>query len=147
MSTVFSLETVITKEQCFQHLKFPFILEKDYSRLVIEYSYFPKDFLVDGYHLAYAAFKEAYGDVEVMKEDVLQELPLKNHVTLSVLREGIIMGTAHRHPNEMQITLGKDSTEGFHSFKPNNGNYALVLSTHAVLTDSVNVFLKVDAYE
>ncbi len=148
MITVFELKKEIHKNECFKHLEFPFTLEKDFTKLVIKYSYSPKDYIGESFNMAYSAFKEAYGNEEVSYGDVIKELPLKNHVTLSLLREGIIMGTAHRHANDLEVALSeKASTVGFHAFKPTAGNYTLVLSTHAVLSEKIECEIEVCAYE
>ncbi len=148
MMTVLELKTEITKEERFQHLEFPFTLEKDFTRLLIKYSYSPKNYIGEDFRLAYEAFKEAYGDVEVQKSEVCKELPLKNHVTLSLLKEGEWLGTAHRHAEKLEVEVCKAvPTVGFKPFKPTEGSYAIVLSTHAVLSEKIEVSIEVLAYE
>ncbi len=149
MIKILSLKTEITKEQRFKHIEFPFVLNEDYSKLEINYHYSPKDYLGDdGYEMALNAFKEAYGDVRVEADEVISELPLKNHVTLSLTKDTRLVGTAHRHANDIKIIVGKDgSTEGFYSLDVNSGNYAIVLSVHAILSDIVNAEIEVVAYE
>ena len=149
MITVFSLDSEITKEQCFNHLEFPFELEKRYSLLKIYYSYSPKEYDGrDALMLAREAFKEAYGNVStVLEEQVVKELPLKNHVTLSLSKGKTLIGTAHRHANDMIIEIGERSTVGFDSVKLESGSYAITLSVHALLSDKLNFKLRVEAYE
>ena len=98
--------------------------------------------------MALNAFKEAYGDVRVEVDEVISELPLKNHVTLSLTKDTRLVGTAHRHANDIKINVGKDgSTEGFYSLDIARGSYAIVLSVHAILSDIVNAEIEVVAYE
>jgi len=148
MITIFSLESEITKEQCFNHLEFPFELEKEYDSLKIYYSYTPKDYYGDAaFSLAKEAFHEAYGNEAVADEEVIKELPLKNHVTLSLSKDKMLIGTAHRHSNDMVIEVGERATVGFKSVKLSPGSYSIVLSVHALLSDKINFKLKVVAYE
>ena len=149
MITLLSLKREITKEECFKHLEFPFVAKEEYSKLRIKYSYFPKDYLgEDGFDLALNAFKEAYGDSLVDIEKVKNELPLKNHITLSLSKEGELIGTAHRHANNLVVEVSQlGSTPGFYLVPINKGNYSVVLSVHALLCEKVTAEVEVVAYE
>ena len=149
MKTLLSLKPEITQNDCFTHLIFPFVVNEDYARLSISYSYFPKEYEGDdAVEKAFEAFKEAYGDATITMEDVRGELPLKNHVTLSLSKEGKLIGTAHRHANEMVVEVGeKLATVGFNKTPIAKGNYAILLSVHALLSDKVTANLEVVAYE
>lgn len=148
MIEIATIEVNLDKTHLFKHVEIPFSVENEYHRLVVSYQYFPKRYEGDdAYELAYNAFKEAYGESEVRMEDVLNELPLNNHVTLSIAREGKLLGTAHRHSPNMEIELSKTPTVGFHSIDSTKGEYKLILSVHALLTECVNASIKVTAYE
>ena len=148
MITVLSLNSEITKEKCFSHVEFPFELEKEYRLLKIRYSYSPKDYDgEDAFLLAQEAFKDAYGEVIACDEQIIKELPLKNHVTLSLTKGATLIGTAHRHANDMTREVGERSTVGFNGVKLEKGAYSIILSTHAVLSDKITFCLRVDAYE
>lgn len=149
MITLLSLTTEITRKDCFSHLEFPFVADKDYSKLQIKYSYYPKDYLgSDDYQMAFRAFREAYLDYPIQKEVVKNELPLKNHLTLSLQKGNALIGTAHRHNNDMVVEVGEDlATEGFSPTKIAKGEYGITLSAHAILTEKVIIKLAVVAYE
>lgn len=149
MITLLSLQTEITREQCFKHVEFPFFTDKDYSKLIINYIYLPKDYDgKDAYDRAVQAFKEAYGESEIDLEEVKGELPLKNHVTLSLSCGNNWIGTAHRHANNMVVEVGEHTaTEGFHKTPIIKGEYSVTLSIHALLSKKVSVSLEVVAYE
>ena len=143
-----TVKVKIEKKDLFHHLDFPFVVDGDYSRLVIKYDYSPKQYAgEDAYQLAYNAFVEAYGEYKVDEEDVKRELPLNNHITLSISKDGRLTGTAHRHNPNMEIEIGKRSTVGFHSVENVKGKYILTLSVHAILSKEVLSKIKVRAYE
>lgn len=148
MIEIATIEVKLDKTHLFKHVEIPFSVENEYHHLVVSYQYFPKKYEgEDDYELAYNAFKEAYGESEVCMEEVLKELPLNNHVTISIAKEGKLLGTAHRHSPNMEIELSKTPTVGFHPIGSVKGEYKLILSMHALLSEYVNVSIKVTAYE
>lgn len=144
MIKLLSVEREIYKSDGFKHIDFPFVADRNYDKLLIKYAYSPKKYEGDdAFRLAYEAFKEAYGEHEVDLNDVKQELPLNNHITLSLSKEDKLIGTAHRHANDMEIEIGATSTVGFFPAEITKGNYSITLSCHAVLSEKVMVKLEV----
>ncbi len=142
---LFATTIEIRKEDCFRHIDLPFEVGGDYSRLIIKYSYAPKKYCgTDAYDIAYEAFKEAYGDSLVSENEIRRELPLNNHVTLSLAKGETLIGTAHKHSNDMSVEVGENSTVGFKPFKVERGSYVITLSCHAVLSEKI--IAKVEVY-
>ncbi|MBQ8178328.1 MAG: hypothetical protein IJ033_03955 [Clostridia bacterium] len=142
---IFATTIEIGREDCFKHIDLPFKVEADYSRLIIKYSYSPKKYEgSDAFDLALEAFKAVYGDAPISESDVLSELPLNNHVTLSLSMGDELIGTAHRHANEMSIEVGGGSSVGFKPYIIKKGSYAITLSCHAVLSEKI--VAKVEVY-
>lgn len=149
MITILSVTKVITRDDCFKHIEFPFVVDKEYRKLVVFYDYSPKDYDgSDAYEMALNAFKEAYGKYSFNEEEIKNELPLKNHVTISISKDDKLIGTAHRHANALTMEIGGEfATEGCHKTKIIPGNYSVVLSAHAVLSEKIVANVRVVAYE
>ncbi len=148
MIEIATIEVGLDKSHLFKHVAIPFSVVDEYHHLVVSYQYSPKKYeREDAYELAYNAFKEAYGESKVVEEDVLKELPLNNHVTLSISKDGKLIGTAHRHSSNMEIELSKTPTVGFHPIDKVKGEYELILSAHALLSEGVHARIQVTAYE
>ena len=145
---VFSVKTVVTRDDLRKHLKYPFRLDGDAEKLTVKYSYSPKKYEgADSYALARAAFEEAYPEgVEPSREDIEAELPLNNHLTLSLEREGALVGTAHRHePVAEYHVSASDASPGFSPTAVEKGEWAVVLSAHAVLGEKLTATIEVEA--
>lgn len=147
MIKIASGKVEIRKEDLFKHLDFPFSVGEGYSRLLIKYSYYPKKYQGnDAFIIAKKAFEEAEGR-EPNTDDIKKELPLNNHITISLSKDKLLVGTAHRHSNEMTIEIGASSTYGFEKVLNIVGEYVLTLSTHCLLTDLVKAEWEVIACE
>lgn len=135
---IFSTTICISKQDCFKHIDIPFMVDEDYSRLIIKYSYTPKKYDgEDGYLQALSAFKDIYGEHAVSESEVNSELPLNNHITLSFSKGDELIGTAHRHANDMVLEMSMNPTVGFYPTKIDKGSYAITLSCHAVLSEKI----------
>lgn len=135
MKTLLKTKGRIGTEDLHTHIRIPFGLEEDADEITVRYSYAPKKYGgKDAYGLAYRAFKLSYpSDEPVAEAAVLRELPLNNHITFSLEKDGILLGTAHRHSPDNIFKIGKNSDYGFYPVKLSPGTYFAVLSVHAVL--------------
>lgn len=145
MSTVFKTETVVPKSALHTHIPFGFEIKEGGEKLVIAYSYAPKRYDgADAESLAYEAFLRAYpSDENIEKAAVLGALPLNNHITLSLEKDGEVVGTAHRHSPDNVFEIGPHrASPGFFPTPVTPGNYTVVLSVHAILDEEVSVKLE-----
>ena len=145
---VFSAEVCVTRDDLHKHLKFPFTLASDAEGLTVRYSYSPKKYEgADSYALARAAFKASYPEgIAPSVEEIKAELPLNNHVALSLEREGVLIGTAHRHANNAEYRVSAlSASPGFTPVAAAKGEWAVVLSAHAVLDEKITARIEVEA--
>lgn len=132
------------------HFRIPFILDKDTKKIVITYSYFPKKLTDEekSYELIKENLLRDAGEDAGGYEDYSEFMPLKNLVTLSLDSPEGYRGAAHRQANEQRHIIGKDfASVGFIKGEPPEGEWTLVLNAHAVVTDSVECKIKIEAEE
>lgn len=135
---MFKLTAEFTPSMTSGHYRFPFTVEKPCSGITIKYRYNPKT-LQDA-HLSAQLIKDCYAryGLSASDSDIASELPLNNHITLSLDSPTGIVGTAHRHANDTEFVISDSyATEGFNKTQIIAGEWAVVLSTHAVLSDKV----------
>ena len=145
---IFSAEVSVTRDDLHKHLKYPFRLLRDAEKLTVRYSYSPKRYEGDdSYALARAAFEASYPEgIAPSVEEIKAELPLNNHVTLSLEREGVLIGTAHRHANNAEYRVSAlSASPGFTPTAVEKGEWAVVLSAHAVLDEKLTATIEVEA--
>lgn len=71
--------------------------------------------------------------------------PLKNLITVSLSKDGIYLGNAHRWAcSQMHIFTEKTSSPGFSVPEKMNGTWEGMLHLHAVCTEACDVELKVE---
>lgn len=108
-----------------------FIVPKGVSRLVVRYSYSPKEIEDEE-----AALKEiAYGlrKFNFNVANTSSFLPVRNLVTLSFDENGEYRGACHRHPNEQTIIIAeKNSTCGINNSPIKAGEWDVVVNVHYV---------------
>lgn len=135
---MFKLTAEFTPSMTSGHYRFPFTIEKPCNGITIRYRYAPKT-LQDAV-LSAQLITDCYAryGLTASDSDIAAELPLNNHITLSLDSPAGLVGTAHRHANDTEFTIGANySTEGFNKTHIAAGEWAVVLSTHAVLSDKV----------
>ena len=136
MKTLLKTEGRIGKEDLHTHIRIPFEIPEGIDEITVHYSYAPKKYFgEDAFSLAYAAFKRSYpSDEPIQKAVVERELPLNNHITFSLEKDGVLLGAAHRHsPDNVFKIAEKEASYGFYPQKLTPGTYFAVLSVHAVL--------------
>lgn len=145
---IYFAEVALTRDDLHKHIAFPFVLPRDMSKMTVKYRYSPKRYGgKDAYSLALAAFRDAYPEgVEPEEKEILDELPLNNHVTLSLEREGALLGTAHRHSDNAEYFVSRTAASpGFTPTEVRGGEWAVVLSTHAILDEVITATIEVTA--
>lgn len=132
------------------HRCIPFVLKGKTQRTVITYFYSPKE-LTDkekSYELIKENLLRDAGEDASEYEDYSEFMPLNNLITLSLDSPEGYRGAAHRHANEQQHIIGKDfASVGFIKGELPEGEWTLVLNAHAVVTDSVECKIRIEAEE
>ena len=125
MQTLLKTEGRIGLESLHTHIRIPFKIDDEKAEITVNYSYSPKKYTgSDAYQQAYEAFR------------LERELPLNNHITFSLEKDGVLLGTAHRHSPQNVFKIGeKEASYGFYPQKLLPGTYYAVLSVHAILED------------
>lgn len=138
MQTLLKTEGRIGLESLHTHIRIPFKIDDEKAEITVNYSYSPKKYTgSDAYQQAYEAFRLSYpADEIILKAVVERELPLNNHITFSLEKDGVLLGTAHRHSPQNVFKIGeKEASYGFYPQKLLPGAYYAVLSVHAILED------------
>lgn len=141
---VLDLTVSLTPCDVNKHLEYEFELKEDVKSLKIAYSYEPKIYFDEKKSIE--LIKECYsryGQV-IDEEKARQELPLNNLITLAISAPNGMVGNAHRHANRATYEISTQPSVGFSAITPKKGVWKVILSTHAVLSDVVNV--KVDVW-
>ncbi len=127
-----------------------FILNKNYKKLFITYSYSPK------------ILTDEQKTIELIKENLMRDtgenwkeyndysefIPLKNLITLSVESPCGLIGAAHRQANEQRHEISEEfASHGFIKSKIIKGQWNVVLNVHAVVTDNVKCEITIEAEE
>ena len=128
----------------------PFVLEKDYKKLVITCCYSPK--ILEDEEKAVRLIKENLerdaGDDSSEYSDYSEFMPLKNLITLAVESPDGFIGSAHRQAESQRHEIGEDfASVGFVKTKITKGQWTAVLNCHAVVTDSVKYEIRIEAEE
>jgi hypothetical protein len=135
---LYKLETVLTPGMTSGHYRFPFTIDKAFRQLRFHYVYAPKrlEDRQQSLELVKACYAR-YG-FQINEAQAEAELPLNNLITLSVDSPEGLAGTAHRHADDAEYTIGPTfSSPGFHRMEIVAGEWAVTLSAHAVLSEKV----------
>lgn len=135
---LYKLETVLTPAMTSGHYQFVFSVDRPYRSLRIRYSYSPKR--LEDREQSLRLIKECYAryGFAVSEAQAEAELPLNNLVTISLNSPRGLIGTAHRHASDAEYTVGAEaSSPGFEQAQILPGEWAVVFSAHAVLSDKV----------
>lgn len=150
MKTILEKQLKLTPGNEKTNVVVPFKLEENYKKLFISYSYAPK--LLEDREKAEKLIEENLirdaGDDAAQYSDYEKFMPLKNLITLSLDSDSDYRGAAHRQDSEQHHEIGVDfASPGFIRGKIKKGKWRLVLNVHAVVTDEVSCFIKVEAEE
>ncbi|MDR3186055.1 MAG: hypothetical protein LBU04_04525 [Christensenellaceae bacterium] len=139
-------EKILEEQQTFyptdenQHFHFPFVVCKHYRKLRVVYNYYPKQYNDEKESIRLII--ECLNKVGIPCNNVDEarlELPLNNHLTISVDSPSGPVGNAHRHSSNMTITIGNSSTYGFLPTEIEVGEWKATISTHCILSESIVV--------
>lgn len=129
----------------------PFRTERDYDRLVIHLKYGPKairdpEIILPQIEKCVEAYFPA--GYRLTEKDMQEYDQLLNFVTLSLDREGVYVGCAHRHPPEQTLVISKSgSSWGFDPMNAAAGAWRIVLHVQAVVAGTVRYCLEVYGLE
>ena len=128
----------------------PFVLQKDYKKLVITCCYSPK--ILEDEEKTVRLIKENLerdaGDDASEYSDYSKFMPLKNLITLAVESPDGFVGSAHRQAQSQVHEISEDfASPGFVKTKITKGQWSAVLNCHAVVTDSVKYEITIEAEE
>jgi len=135
---IYKMETVLTPGMTSEHYRFSFTVDQKYEMLRLFFFYSPKRLEDREYALTLIRECCARYGCNATEEQAEAELPLNNLITVSLDSPEGLVGTAHRHAAKAEYTVGvKASSPGFHQVPIIPGEWAVVLSAHAVLSDRV----------
>lgn len=108
-----------------------FTVPEGVNRLVISYSYSPKDIEDEETALKEITLGLKRFNFEVV--NVSSFLPIRNLVTLSFDENGEYRGACHRHPNQQTIIIAENnSTAGINNSPLKSGEWDVVVNVHYV---------------
>lgn len=140
---------VLTPRDVSEHLRFPFTVKKgEYNKLTINFCYFPKKYSDTAKSVE--MIKKCYESYGLVPEesDIKKELPLNNHITVALESPEGFVGAAHRHSNEAEYTVSPEKSDyGFITKGITAGVWTAIISTHAILSERVEVRVKITAYD
>lgn len=128
----------------------PFVLDRDFEKLVITCSYSPK--ILEDENETNRLIKENLvrdaGEDADEYTDYSEFIPLKNLITLALEAPDGFVGSAHRQAESQRHEIGEDfASVGFVKTKIKAGQWCAVLNCHAIVTDSVRYEITVEAEE
>lgn len=150
MKLIAEREICLTPEDEKTSKKIPFVLEGKTKKLIINYSYSPKE--LDDKEKAEELIKQNLlrdaGDDAAEYTDYEEFMPLKNLVTLSLESPSGYVGAAHRQASSQHHEIGPDfASPGFIKNEVQQGQWNLFLDIHAIVTQSCSCKLKIEAEE
>lgn len=108
-----------------------FTVPKGIKKLVVSYSYSPKE--VEDQEVALKEIAYGLRKFNFDVANVSSFLPVRNLVTLSFDENGEYRGACHRHPNEQTILIAeKNSTNGINNSPIKSGEWDVVVNVHYV---------------
>ncbi|MCC8016314.1 MAG: hypothetical protein LIO43_02795 [Clostridiales bacterium] len=117
------------------------------QKLIIDYSYFPKEFNDESAALDLIKEKLAQYLGPEFSENPVDFLPVKNLITVSLDENGKYRGAAHRQSNKQTFEISADyASRGFLKGKPQSGRWRIVLNVHCCACD-VNFKIKISGEE
>lgn len=149
MTIYLEVAETLTPKESKQQVLYTFKVEEPIDQLIIYFNYTPKQ--LDDLALAKTIIKAALPQfMTIEQQKVISEaylegfLPLKNLLTVSVDDPHAFRGSAHRQPPEQKLVLAMNSaTPGFIPGPLHQGEWSIVISSHAVVTEECHYSLLV----
>lgn len=150
MTLIKKTVTCLTPDDEKGNIFIPFVLERDFEKLVITCSYTPK--ILEDEEKTNRLIKENLirdaGEDADEYADYSEFIPLKNLITLALESPDGFVGSAHRQAESQRHEIGEDfASVGFVKTKIKAGQWCAVLNCHAIVTDSVKYEITVEAGE
>ena len=146
MKCIFEKDIHIFRKQEKTNIVLPFTLPFDGEELKITFCYSPKILENEAEaqnQIKYCLIRDGYEE-EICKWE--EYLPLKNLITLSLDDPEGYRGCAHRHsPYQEHNISEKSASPGFLKGRIIKGEWKAVLNVHALVTQSCDVHIKVEA--
>lgn len=151
MKSLFDQSFAFTVADVRKNILLPFETEQDYDRLVLRLRYGPK--VIRDPEIIQPQIQkcvETYfpAGYQLTEADMEEFQQLLNFVTLSLDKDGVYVGCAHRHPPEQTLVISeRGSSWGFAPTAASAGMWRAVLHVQAVVTGTVNYRLQVYGME
>ena len=141
---------ILDDKDTLTHLRYPFIMDRDYKAIKINLDYDPSDVPKE---YGKQSLKECV-DKYMPEEDYSQEdrddilnSKIANLLTTSLLYEGKFVGAYHNKANQQEIIVSKDkSSPGYKKFDIKKGNYEFILSMHSS-NSKINAHFSLEAID
>ncbi len=145
MKTLYDETITIKKMQSKTNIKVPFNVDKNYDKLIIEYSYSPKH--THDEDICKPAILKAFDEYEILNKNWQEFYPIGNLITVSLDDEnGEYLGCAHNQKPQNTYEIAKDkSSYGFYPKQITKGTYCVVLNVHLVFHEDVKYHLHICA--
>ena len=126
---VLSVKGTVDEKNSKSNICHSFTVSENAKRLVVKYSYSPKE--VDNREKALELIAKGLEKYQYQSGNPESFLPINNLLTLSFDENGKYRGACHRHPNEQIIVLsGENSTPGIINKPLESGEWNAVLNVH-----------------
>mgnify|MGYP006964238172 CR=1 FL=1 len=126
----------LNREDTLTHRRFPFELDKEYEKIIINFSYSP------------SLVPDDEGRVEILREAIDKYMPegefskeeredtlnhqIENFLTTSLFYEGEFVGAYHNKNNNQEIIISeKEASRGYKKTPIRVGSYEFVVSMHS----------------
>lgn len=147
MKNLLSVTNTLVREQSKTNISHTFTVDKNYKKLLIKFSYFPKEMndsknaleLIKDAMAVYAPspYQDSYGTAESF-------LPIFNLITISVDSPEGYRGAAHRHNPSQEHTLSSDfASPGFYKGVISIGEWQIVVNAHCIASDTCAYMIEV----
>ena len=143
-------ETIVEKElvltpACHQkHIKIPFVLTKAYRSLYVNFSFSPQHVDREKALVIISQVLPDYFGAEHPPGRADEFLPLDNLLTFSVSHEDEYVGSRHHKSTEQEVYISADgSSAGYLPCAVKPGNWEVQIHPHSLLSDKVQVRLKI----
>ncbi len=149
MTVILNNVIKLTPENSKTNIIIPFQLTRDYKRLLVNTSYWPKK--LEDEKKAEALINSAlniYTDSNKThsKYEWQNYLPVVNLITFSLDYKDKYLGCAHRQEPEQEFYIDEnDASPGFEPHNPVKGEYRVVLNIHGIFTDTCDYSLCITA--
>ena len=146
MEALIDKKIILTPADEKTNILVPFTVTKDYEKLVIDYTYSPKELgdCPKAMELIEENLRKDTGEDRPLYPDYKEFLPLKNLVTLSLDGPEGYIGAAHRQDDVQHHIISHDfSSRGFQKSEIRKGEWLVYLNVHALVTDECECILKI----